>query len=344
MRRGLVKRDNSSRADYTSEFKPFRYSVRVNPFLEVAELEEQLARIFQSLHGVNPPSSEAFYRSIRNITSQLLGIAEQAPDALLGTVHWPSTDKVPYSVFHPIRCAILVALVALHLKVKGEKLFSIMAAALTANLGMLTLQDKLNQQKTPLTAEQKIALQEHPDKSVLLLESLGVTDPVWLRAVLHHHERLDGSGYPQGLQGNEITNEAKLIALTDIYIALISAHEYREALSAKGAIRKLLIERGNLVGEELTKIFLSQLGIYPPGIPVKLKNGDLAVVTKRGEELNKPIAAGIRAASGQVYMHPPPRDTSLEEFEIIELVSHELLKPLQPFLFWDVHTRKAIEL
>lgn len=344
MQRGLVKRDPNDRVDYSSEFKPFRYTNNVNPFLEVIELEDQLSKAFSHIKSGNPAAPEVFYRDIRNICSQLLGLAERSPEALLGTVHWPREEKGDYSLYHPIQCAILIAVVALRLKIHGEQLFSILAAALTANLGMLTIQDRLNKQKTPLTEEQIQAVRSHPDKSVLMLESMGIRDPMWIRAVLHHHERLDGSGYPQGLKGDDISNEAKLVALADIYIALIGRREYRQALPVKFALKQIFSERGTLVGPALTKMFLSQIGIYPPGTAVKLKNGDTAVVTQRGEQASQPICAGIRAISGQVYMHPPPRDTRLPEYEIVEVLSSDLLKPLQPFLFWGVHVRKAVEL
>lgn len=344
MQRGLVKRDPKDRVDFSSEFKPFRYSNNVNPFLEVIELEDQLGKAFKHIKSGSATAPEVFFREIRNICSQLVGLAERAPEALLGTVHWPREERGSYSLYHPIQCAILIAVVAQSLKIHGEQLFSTLAAALTANLGMMTIQDKLNQQRTPLTDEQIKVLRAHPDKSVLMLESMGIRDPIWLRAVLHHHERLDGSGYPQGLSGDAISNEAKLVALADIYIALIGRREYRQALPARNAIKQIFSERGTLVGSALTKMFLSQIGVYPPGTAVKLKNGDTAVVTQRGESMSQPLCAGIRAISGQIYMHPPPRDTQLPEYAIVEVLASDLLKNLQPFLFWGVHVRKAVEL
>lgn len=345
MQRGLVKRDPKDRVDYSSEFKPFRYSNNVNPFLEVTELEDQLGKAFQHIKSGSATAPEVFFRGIRNICGQLLGLAERSPDALLGTVHWPRADEsTSATVFHPIQCAILIAVVATRLKIQGEQLFSILAATLTANLGMMAIQDKLNKQKTPLTDEQIKTLRTHPEKSVAMLESMGIRDPMWIRAVLHHHERLDGSGYPKGIKGDDISNEAKLVALADIYIALIGRREYRQALPVKFALKQIFSERGTLVGPALTKLFLSQIGIYPPGTAVKLKNGDTAVVTQRGQTATQPICAGIRAISGQVYMHPPPRDTRLPEYEIIEVLSNDILKSLQPFLFWGVHVRKAVEL
>ncbi|WP_114418206.1 HD-GYP domain-containing protein [Marinospirillum perlucidum] len=343
MERGLVKRDYS-REDHSSEFKPFRYSANVNPFLEIEELESQLETAFKQVKSSNSAAPEVFYRKIRSICSQVLGLAERSPEALLGTVHWPRHDEIPYSIHHPIQCAVLIAVISQKLNIYGEQLFSTLAATLTANLGMLHIHDKLNRQKEPLTDSQRETIHHHPQRTLEMLDSMQIKEPLWRRAVLQHHERLDGSGYPLGIKGQDLANEAKLVALADIYVALIGAREYREPMSVKSALKQLFNERGSLVGPELTKLFLNQIGIYPPGTAVKLTNGDLAVVTKRGENINTPICAGIKAMSGQAYIHPPPRDTSDPQFKILEVASKDILKPLQPFLFWGVHVRSAIEL
>ncbi|MFK7161490.1 HD domain-containing phosphohydrolase [Marinospirillum sp. MEB164] len=345
MERGLVKRDSSQRVDYSSEFKPFRYSNKVNPFLEMEEYESLLRRAFRHTKSQNPGAKEAFYRDIRQLCTQIYGLAQQAPDALLGSIHWPNTrDHSDYGIHHPLQCAAMIAVMASTLQLNSEQTFATLAAALTANLGMLSIQDKLNKQKDPLSEAQRTTIRQHPERSLEILTAMEIKNPVWLRAVQHHHERLDGSGYPQGLKNNAIASEAKLLALADIYIALLSRREYREALPAKLALRKIFAERGTLVGPALTKLFLQQIGLYPPGTAVKLRNGDVAVVTHRGAELQHPICAGIRGINGQAYMHPPRRDTQETDYAIVESLSNELLKPLQPFLFWGLHVRKAIEL
>lgn len=344
MERGLVKRDPSQRVDYSSEFKPFRYSPNVNPFLEIEELESQLETAFKQVKSQNASAADVFYRKIRSIASQLIGLAERSPEALLGTVHWPRHDEVSYSLHHPIQCAVLIAVIAKPLNLTGERLFATLAASLTANLGMAHLHDKLNKQKAPLSEEQQATIKNHPQRSLEMLKDMKITNTLWLKTVECHHERLDGSGYPQGIQGEAVNNEAKLVALADTYIALIGERAYRDALSVKQALRHLLDQHASLAGAGLTKLFLNQLGIYPPGTAVKLANDDLAVVTERGTSLNHPICAGIKAISGQAYMHPPRRDTKDPQFAIQEVVDPELLKPLQPFLFWGVHVRKAVEL
>ncbi|SFC44646.1 HD domain-containing protein [Marinospirillum celere] len=321
-----------------TDFQRRRYSKELNPFLELEELYTQLDKAFE--HAEKNAAAKGFQRRILGIAEHLLLLAEKSPNALLGAAHWPK--DIPSTLDHPMRCAVLLAVVSRPLKVSKEKLLSGLAATLTANLGMLHLQEKLNHQQTPLTEQQKEAIRNHPEKSLLILEMLGVKDNIWLTAVLQHHERLDGSGYPKGLQGSQISNTARLVALADSYAALTAPREYRPLLTPRQAMKQMLGDDAELLDARLGKVFLSQLGLYPPGTPVQLKNGDLAVVTEKGVAIHTPICAGIKASSGQVYVQPPRRDTSETDFAIQKILNKDLLKPLQPFLFWNIKVSNAI--
>ena len=322
----------------TTDFQRRRYSHELNPFLEIENLFEQLKQAFDQVE--KNTAGKGFQRSILDISEQLLHLASKSPNALLGAVHWPR--ELSSTLDHPMRCAVLLAVVAQPLKISHKKLLSALAATLTANLGMMHLQETLNSQHKPLTDQQKTGIRNHPEKSLLLLELMGVEDPIWLNAVLQHHERLDGSGYPKGLVGTQISNTARLVALADSYAALTAPREYRPLVSPRQAMKQILEEDAQLLDAQLAKVFLSQLGLYPPGTPVQLKNGDTAVVTAKGSAIHTPICASIRASSGQIYMQPPRRDTSEPEYAVQQLLNKNILKPLQPFLFWNIRVNKAI--
>ena len=100
------------------------------------------------------------------------------------------------------------------------------------NMSILQLQDVLQAQQAPLTGEQKEVIQRHPETSAALLRERGVSDEIWLNAVLCHHEAIDGSGYPQGSKGDAIPMPAQLVSLADVYCARISNREYRRGRNA----------------------------------------------------------------------------------------------------------------
>jgi HD-GYP domain-containing protein (c-di-GMP phosphodiesterase class II) len=73
------------------------------------------------------------------------------------------------------------------------------------------------------------------------LQQLGVTNPAWLTAVSQHHERFDGSGYPAGLSAETITREARLIAVADVYAAMVIEHAHRRAYAANVALKEIYL-------------------------------------------------------------------------------------------------------
>ena len=84
---------------------------------------------------------------------------------------------------------------------------TLMAAALTMNIGMLSLQEVLYQQEKDLTSEQKQLIDSHPAQSVVMLREAKVTDRLWLKCVLAHHEKIDGTAYPNQLSGEQYHEE-----------------------------------------------------------------------------------------------------------------------------------------
>lgn len=320
-------------------FRGQSYTSEVNPFLELETFYQRLFKITQDLNEGRKPA--AVETTVTSIAKDLLLMARSNPDALLGAAHWPK-DLPSASLMHSLRSAVVIAVVAQKLKLSGELLLATLSAALTANLSMLELQEKLNNQQEPLDSIQKSRIFAHPEKSVFLLQSLGVTNELWLEAVLQHHERLDGSGYPKKLQGSAIGAAARLIALADSYTAMTAWREYRPLLTPRQAMRQMLGEEQELLDPTLGRAFLSQLGIYPPGSLVFLANGDTAVVIERGVLINEPICAAVRSASGQSYLPPPRRDCSNADYAIQKVLSQEPLKKIQPFLFWDIQASQRI--
>jgi len=322
------------------DFKGQSYTLEVNPFLDLEAFYSSLFKITKDLSEGRKPS--AVESTVVRIAKELLKIAKAAPNALLGAAHWPK-DLPSVSLMSSLRCAVVIAVVAEKLKLPTEVAEAAVSAALTANISMLELQEKLNSQQEPLDAIQKSRIFAHPEKSVFLLQSLGVTNELWLEAVMQHHERLDGSGYPKKLQGNAISLAARLIALADSYTAMTVWREYRPLLTPRQAMREMLGEEQELLDKKLGQVFLSQLGIYPPGSLVSLANGDTAVVIERGIRINEPVCAAIRGAGGQSYLPPPRRDSSNPDYAIQKMLNQAMLKKIQPFLFWDIQVSKKLK-
>lgn len=322
-----------SRDATAPNFRGQTYVASVNPFLELEACYQRLLKITQELSEGRKPAAVEF--TVTSIARELLLMADSHSNALLGAAHWPK-DLPSASLMSSLRCAVVIAVVVQRLTLSPELAQATVSAALTANISMLDLQEKLINQQEPLDSIQKSRIFSHPERSVFLLERLGVTDKLWLEAVMQHHERLDGSGYPKKLQGSAIGTAARLIALADSYTAMTAWREYRPLLTPRQAMRQMLGEEQDLLDAQLAQVFLSQLGIYPPGSLVYLANGDAAVVIERGIRINEPICASVRSAAGQSYLPPPRRDSGNPDYAIKKILNQAMLKKIQPFLFWNI--------
>lgn len=226
-----------------------------------------------------------------------------------------------YSIRHSMHAAVICEIVAKFQGKSDEERLPILAAALSMNAAMLFLQDKLQSRKEPLDQKLREELRTHPERGVERLKAAGVTDPVWLDGVLHHHECLDGSGYPQGLKGGEISYAAKLIYLADIYDARISSRDYRPARPPSLALKDIFLSRGQKVDATLAAILVKELGIYPPGTFLQLANGEIAVAVRRGGKPDTPVVQSVVGARNNVLSVALRRNTALAEFTVKEVIT-----------------------
>ena len=250
---------------------------------------------------------DAFSDQIFFLRELIVEACRLSPDAALATTTFERHGR--YSIRHSLDVAITSHVVGLSLGMDDDALCSMVAAALTMNISILDLQDELQAQKDPLSAEQREVIARHPLDSTAQLRARGVRDDVWLDTVLLHHESIDGSGYCQQRSGDDIPLTAQIVSLSDIYCARISTREYRRALRPQTALRALFLDQGKKVSAALASRFIKAIGVFPAGTPVRLENGEIAVVTERGETANTPHVASIVTPDGMPIITPVRRDT-----------------------------------
>jgi HD-GYP domain-containing protein (c-di-GMP phosphodiesterase class II) len=199
---------------------------------------------------------------------------------------------------------------------------------------MLKLQDDLFRQDQPLQPTQKQAITSHPIESARMLASLGVTNAVWMTAVIQHHELLNGKGYPRGLSMGEVSAGARILKLADMYTAMITPRSYRKAMLSKMAMRDIFVKRGSEIDEELAVYIVKELGVYPPGVFVKLQSGELAIVTHRGINPKAPVVKVVVGPRGAPYDKPVERKTDIREYEILDVVERDMIVKIDLHKLW----------
>jgi HD-GYP domain-containing protein (c-di-GMP phosphodiesterase class II) len=284
-------------------------------FQSVERLSFQLAEIYSELlngKGIHLP--ERILEVARSIQTQLV----RDTDALLAAVELSTNTR--YGTLHALHSAVLCDLVATSQGISADNRRTLVAAALTRDVGFLELQDELDRQSDPLSQDQQDQVRTHPLASAQLLRQAGVCDEAWLAAVEQHHERLNGSGYPRGLLGAQVESHACLLGIADIFSAMTKPRVYRPAIQGPNAIHSIFQTRGSLVDEASTQSFIRTLGVYTPGLLVRLANREIGVVVRRTENLKVPEVRVVADSDDKLLQIYPARDVSDPAYAILELL------------------------
>ena len=164
----------------------------------------------------------------------------------------------PLLATHSERVSEYAGIIARELKLDAARVSRVMTAGLVHDVGKITVPDWILAKPGPLTAAEWDKVHQHPDQGAWLVAAAGFDDVA--RWVLCHHERVDGSGYPQGLPRGDIPLEARILAVADAYEAMTSDRVYRPRLGHRAASRELLHESGSQFDEVVVAAFLCALG------------------------------------------------------------------------------------
>lgn len=242
--------------------------------------------------------------------------------ALFQMMRWRGTN---YAVAHAVHAATLCELIARRLGWPAHQREQLVRAALSMNVGMRQLQSSLVTQSEPLSGPQRELVNLHPVRGLHLLETAGVTDNDWLRAVALHHESPDSLS--ARTRHGSAAQLAEVIRLADIFGAKISPRASRPALSADQALRETFISHGG-IDNPLVGALVRELGIYPPGSGVRLASGEQGLVIRRGERADQPTVFAVINRNGQFYMEPVVRDTARPQFAVQGVVPVERFRQL----------------
>lgn len=285
-----------------------------DPFHLIESVSANLAFVL-----AKPPRDGSLQGEIETQAERVAWVAEHSPDTAMAAMQL--ADQRNYPAAHGFYTAVMADILAQRLGWDDDRRISTLCAALTMNLGMQSLQQSLFKQREPLNAEQQKAVDEHPMTGARLLIECGVSDEEWLRAVLEHHERPDGCGYPRKVR--EISEIARLIHVCDCFTAMLSGRSYRPRVTGNAAIKEIFTifteANGNSFGAVLTR----EVGLFPPGTLVKLANGELGVVFQRGRTARTPQIATLVDAKGLRCNKPLLRQSSEETYAIAAVIPQE---------------------
>lgn len=258
-----------------------------------------VAESFEKIRNGQPINPQQFSQAAMAIGKSL----KRNKDALIWFGKLRSLDR--YIFEHTVNCAVLMGVFCQSLGVSDEETAQAVAGALMQNLGEATLPPELVTKSGKLTDEEQALMMRHVEEGERVLDAFPKLPTILREIVAQHHERVDGSGYPRGLKGEDISRFARMAAIVDSYDALSTRKVYREAIPPSQAMKIVLEDSKTRYDEALVHHFIKCMGIYPTGTLVKLNNDLLAIVTEQNaKERLKPDIKVIFNTKTKAYVNP----------------------------------------
>lgn len=277
----------------------------------------------QAHYLLRDPHPESFAERLEHVHQTLQQESQRNPNgALFALIQLSASETEMYSATHSMLVSVMCGLAAhevLNWPAPVEVLLR--KSALTMNIGMTELQDRLTSQRRPPDAAQHALIEGHAQLSVDLLKSLGVSDPIWLDAVAAHHSQLPGP-----LRSKTPAQRlARLIQRADMFAARLSPRLTRPPVTPAVAMQACYFDENKQV-DEAGAALIKAVGIYQPGAYVKLASEEVAVVVRRGANTSTPRVAVVLNRSGMPTMEHAVRDTSNKDFRVVASVPHSEIK------------------
>lgn len=185
---------------------------------------------------------------------------------------YKSEVELSYQISHAVTSTIIALSIGVSLKLPEDQLIELGVAALLHEIGMIKLPSKVNIYKRDLSLEDRKAILTHPILSYNLLTSLDFPPRVCV-AVLQHHERENGCGYPQKLKGDQISLYAKIIGVSCSYEAITANRPHKKAKDPHSGLLYFLKNEEKQYDDTITRALVNVLSLYPIGLYVLLANG-----------------------------------------------------------------------
>lgn len=183
-----------------------------------------------------------------------------------------------YNYYHAVNMATISMIMGTDLRLRKEELKTLGMCAAFCDIGLNSLDQELLGKKDALTENEISTIRKHPELGFSMIKKKYSIHSRVGQGVLQHHERWNGTGYPKGLAGDKICLYSRIVAIADVYDALISVRPYRPAVAPYEAFEFIMANGGILFDPELVKVFTRKVAAYPIGSMVRLSNSLHGVV------------------------------------------------------------------
>ncbi len=236
--------------------------------------------------------------------SKLVDSVLRNKDALLSLDLIRNSDR--YTFEHSVSVSVLLIAFGKELGFNYDAIHKLGVGGLLHDIGKTKIPDEILNKPGRLTEDEFKIIQKHVEYGgCILAEYSGVHDDSIIVSC-QHHERVDGTGYPNNLKGDNISQYGQMAAIADVYDAIVSDRCYHRGEPPTSVLKKMLEWSHQHFNKELVQKFIHTVGIYPVGTLVRLENGHIAVVIEQGENgLLHPIVKVIFNPDKKGYINKP---------------------------------------
>ena len=243
-----------------------------------AQLSSAHTKMLDDVRTGGSINTNALRRAVRPAVESVL----RNPDAMAWTVFSRKLKQENYN--RAIGTAVWCILFGRHLGLEKEVLQELAVGGLTLDIGTARMAEELARVEGEISAQQRQLLSQHVGLGSNILADSNHVSPTMVEMLQCHHERADGSGYPQQLVGNKIPTFGRIAAICDTYDAMTTENAYSPPMAGYDCARALNSMRGEQFAAEVVEQFLGAMGMFPTASVVELNNGSIAVVLEQNRQ------------------------------------------------------------
>ncbi|EFM10194.1 metal dependent phosphohydrolase [Paenibacillus curdlanolyticus YK9] len=261
-------------------------------------------------------------KSYQNVMSMVIEDLTAHKDAMIMLMNMGVVDQYLYQ--HSLNVCVYTTMLGIAEGYSRDELTILGMGAALHDIGKTRIPESILKKEGKLTSEEFELMKKHTEIGYRMLKDEPNISLITAHCAFQHHERLDGSGYPRGIKGDDIHDYAKWIGLVDSYDAMTTNRVYRPPMLPHQAIELLYAGTGTLYEQRMVEQFRDKVAIYPIGLTVRLNSGETGIVVDINSACpHRPIVRVIEDADGEPVQAPYEVDLSKRLTAMIVSVNDE---------------------
>jgi len=240
---------------------------------------EEIAGLVEEIEKTLHSSDELDMPRIKRTIAYMVQSIQRNPDAYIWLTRIKRYSSYAYN--HSLSASVWATAFGRQMEMDQETLNDIAVGTMLMDVGLTRVPNEILQKTSRLTHDEWEVVKTHVRDGLDMLEGTPGISPEIRQLIATHHERLDGSGYPQGLRGSAIPQLGQMAGIVDFYTAITMPRPYMKAVSPSAALQLLYKQRDKYFSEKLVNGFIQTLSTYPTGSLVELNTGEVGIVSSQ---------------------------------------------------------------